>query len=362
MILRLLSIVCATQLIFFAALAQELPAHRSTYVNDFAEVLSPETEAELEVMLRDARTARGHEMSVVTIKRRAEYGGYSSLAQFSKELMNAWGIGNPDRNDGLLLVIATQDREARLALGTGYRARYDGIATRIIDRVILPEIRAGRMQEAVVAGTREALIQLATPTTATQESLWDKLVSWAEGKLPLLIFIIGALAISAKFILRRFDGVRDRFLPRKCPECQRRMLRLGNVQEAQYLNDAQLLEENLNAKNYTVWICPHDEHLKIKGRSNKRSRFKACPECGYHTREVHTHILIDHTYERAGLKDLTHRCANCNFQRVERKTIPRMRGGNSRGPGGSFGSGRGGGGSSGFGGGSSSGGGGSGSW
>ncbi len=69
-----------------------------------------------------------------------------SFERFATRLFNHWGIGNADRNDGILLLVAKKDRKVRIELGKGYPSSYDARAKEIIDTVIVPrdENRAPR--------------------------------------------------------------------------------------------------------------------------------------------------------------------------------------------------------------------------
>ena len=220
------------------ARAEPLPEYRSVLVNDFADMLSEETEATLEEMLLSAREARDHEMTVVTITRLADYDGYTRIEPFAKDLFNKWGVGNAERNDGLMLVVSLEDRRIRLALGSGYEARFDGIATRIIERDMVPEFRAGNPEAGIVAGTQAALAELrlgdgerqAAPSGDAQgdafetrsTGLLERIRNWMDGS-PLgrgLTMFAMALALPVSALLAVF-GIRigRKHLPRDCPEC-----------------------------------------------------------------------------------------------------------------------------------------------
>lgn len=69
--------------------AQGLPNHTSTFVNDFADLLDPETEARLTALLQQVKQDRGVEMTVVTINSRNDYGQYDAIEPFATALFNA---------------------------------------------------------------------------------------------------------------------------------------------------------------------------------------------------------------------------------------------------------------------------------
>lgn len=397
--------------VFTGALsAQELPAYRSIYLNDYTGTVSPDTEAQLSAMLAAARANRDHEMTVVVINRRADYGTYRDIAAFSTALFNSWGVGNAERNDGLMLVVALQDRDIQIALGAGYRARFDGVAKRIIDSIIVPDLRAGQLERGLLRGTKASLERLrlvpapvvtepvvaepviAEPVEAPEAApeagpavvpsdtaqappvaevgpgvdqrpgllfrIRDALI---EGALdnPVMAALTGLIGALASFFGIRW-GARNR--PRKCPECGRVMLRLGTSQEDQYLDHGQLVEEKINSKDYGVWFCTHDEHVTIIGYPVMFTRHQACPACSYHTYETRREVLKAATTARAGSAKLHHSCRNCDHADTSTVTIPRIRTQSASSRSGSGGSSRRSSSRSSFSGGRSSGGGASGKW
>ena len=355
--------LCAIFLVLtgLPALAQNLPDWQSIYVNDFADVLSPETEAQLEEMLKAARAERDHEMTVVTIDSVNSYTNNHTIERFAKDLFNHWGIGNAERNDGILLLVAVEDRRMRIALGSGFRARFDGVATRIIDSIIVPAFRDGRMEQGILQGTEASLERLRLDAPLPELTLRERFDDFKErSPLGAFLAVVGALLALPVTALLGVFGMRlgQRKLPRKCPECGRRMFVLGNVQEKQHLEPGQIVEERIGSKDYCVWVCSHDGHITVKAFPRMFSKKSACVNCTYHTSEATRTVTIPATYEAAGEARRDHSCANCGHEREEYVMISRkVRNRSSSGfSGGSSGGG------GGFGGGSSSGGGGSGSW
>lgn len=399
--LRTVWLVVILALAPLGATAQDKPAYPAYYTtltNDFADILSDEAEATINAELLAARQSRGLEMSVVTIRSRDDYAPSANIASFSKDLFNGWGIGNAERNDGILLLVAIEDREVRIALGAGYPARQDGIAARIIQTEILPAFREGRVADGILQGTRASISRLTAtdaptapapqvarpdPTAEVRppEPLRPAVVeqppeprdvgliariTQAIGRLsdsafdsPIIAALIAAIISGAGFF-----GIRlwPQWRPRKCPECGGVMLRLGEAQEDQYLNYGQLVEEAIKSKDYGVWFCPHDEHVTVKGYSKLFSRHKACPECGFHTYETSRFVVTPASTISMGIAQLDHSCRHCSYEVSEKVSIPKVTQSSSSSGRSSSGFSSSSSSSSSFGGGSSSGGGSSGSW
>ncbi|WP_394196684.1 TPM domain-containing protein [Litoreibacter albidus] len=369
------------------AVAQEklpYPQYYSVLTNDFADILSPEAEAQINAELQAARTERGREMTVVTIRSRDDYLPSTDIVGFAKDLFNGWGIGNAERNDGLLLLVAIEDREVRIALGAGYPARQDGVAARIIQTQIIPAFQEGRVADGILAGTRAALRQIQhpddkpiaaaprpQPQTQPQTAVPPAPRVLEQEPAPRSVGVLNraweafqsspiiSMLLAVLTAIGGFFGLREaqRRRPRKCPQCGDLMLRLGDAQEDQYLDHGQLVEERVKSKDYGVWFCTKDEHITVIGYPKMFSRHAACPNCTYHTYETERTVRTPATTTSMGVAQLDHHCKNCDHSASETVTIPKRPENNSSGT--SF-SGSSGGGS--FGGGSSSGGGASGSW
>ena len=184
--------------------------------------------------------------------------------------------------------------------------------------------------------------------------LLERAIAYFEGN-PIGSLIIAAITAVAGFF--GFHGV-QRYRPRKCPQCGKLMLRLGETQEDQYLDHGQLIEEQIKSKDYGVWFCTDDEHITVIGYPKLFARQSACPECKYHTYETSRTVLSHPSTISMGIAQLDHACKNCGHTASEKKSIPRIsKTSSSSSSSSSFGSS-----SSSFGGGSSSGGGSSGSW
>lgn len=129
------------------------------YVTDIANLLTDEQEQQLEDWLFDCEEENGFEMAVLTIFSIKDYAGTDngSVETFATGLFNAYGIGNMPADNGVLLLVAVNDREARIELGDGYDSRRDGDANRIMQNVIVPQFRNGRFDQGVMLGTQAIL-------------------------------------------------------------------------------------------------------------------------------------------------------------------------------------------------------------
>jgi uncharacterized protein len=196
-------------------LAQSFPEHTSVYVNDFAQILDDASETRITQALETLRTDTGVQATVVTISRRADYGASASIEAFAKGLFNHWGVGDAARNDGLLLLVAVEDHEARLALGAAYPPVWDGVALRLIDTEMLPALRENRMAAGTEAGAQAMIDRIARPFVGNQapNAPFDP-TPWMIGGGVLLAALVAARGRLADYALRL----------RACPTCGKRGL------------------------------------------------------------------------------------------------------------------------------------------
>ncbi len=203
--------------------ADTYPAHPDLFVNDHARVLDPAAEDGLRATLAALKAETGIEMTVLTIRSRDDYDSSASIEAFATGLFNDWGIGRADRNDGILVLVATADREMRIELGSAYNQDYDVLAQDIIGRFYLPDFRAGDYQSGIVAGTGETIARIARRHAAR---LPAEALPKTEGGMPGWLPIV-AIAVVGGLISARRRIADASFALRRCPSCGRLGMRRG---------------------------------------------------------------------------------------------------------------------------------------
>ena len=204
--------------------AQNYPQSRSSFVNDFAELIDPETEARITQTLKDLRENQGIEMTVVTIGSVRDYGSSQSVPDFTTSLFNAWGVGDATRNDGIMFLTSVRDREMFIGLGSGYPAAYDDRMDRVFDYHVKPYFVQESYAQGIEAGVLETIKR--TSTNFVEAVPKSNLVNRALGFLFKFLFFGIFIAVGV-FILW---GLLGKLLGdfsykfRNCPNCGRRML------------------------------------------------------------------------------------------------------------------------------------------
>ena len=76
------------------------------------------------------------------------------IEEYANRLFNHWGLGDKERNDGVLIIIAPKQRQLRIEVGYGLEhILTDAIASRIVNQHMLPHARQGNYGLALVDGS-----------------------------------------------------------------------------------------------------------------------------------------------------------------------------------------------------------------
>jgi len=199
------------------SLAQTFPELTGRVV-DQAGILEPSVEGQLDGQLAAHEQATSNQVVVVTLTSLEE----RSIEDYGCRLGRHWGIGQEGRNNGVLLIVAPNERKVRIEVGYGLEgALPDVLANQIIRDEILPRFRQGDMSGGVVAGTRTILAAIEGEYEALPQA--DRRRSNDGPDLAYMVLITGFFLF---FIMTRFLGEgrrgrrgrrRTRYLAAACP-------------------------------------------------------------------------------------------------------------------------------------------------
>lgn len=118
-------------------------------VSDFAGVLDAATEGRLTRRIQELKQKTGSEIAVVTMRTTQP----DPVPERAVRLAEAWKPGDPGKDNGVLFLVAVEDRELFIATGYGIEgALPDGLVGEIRDRTIVPRFRAGDLAGGIEAG------------------------------------------------------------------------------------------------------------------------------------------------------------------------------------------------------------------
>ncbi len=137
------------------AFGQDYPPRPAGPVYDGADMLSPAVEAQLDQRLRAYNAETGRALIVATVPSLSG----QNIEPYATGLFSTWGIGGAQRDMGLLLLIARDDRKLRIEVGYGLHPYFGGImAGRVINDVITPRFKQQDFDGGVTAGI-DAIMQ-----------------------------------------------------------------------------------------------------------------------------------------------------------------------------------------------------------
>ncbi|MCP4202971.1 MAG: YgcG family protein [bacterium] len=146
--LPLLILPAAIVLLAGAGAALEVP-YLSGRVTDLADLISAETEARISARVEEFENRTGSQIAVLTIPSLEG----EALEQFSLRVAETWGLGRAEQDDGVLLLVARDDRKMRIEVGYGLEADLtDAESGRILRNILTPRFKAGDFDGGIEQG------------------------------------------------------------------------------------------------------------------------------------------------------------------------------------------------------------------
>ena len=157
-------------------------------VVDNAHILSPPTIQSLNQQLEAYENGTSNQVVVATI---SSLNG-DSIDDYGYQLGRHWNIGQKGKDNGVLLIVAPNERKVRIEVGYGLEPLLtDAASSQIVNEVILPDFRAGHMEQGVVEGTQAILSVLggkSVPVVAQSDGQISGL-----GMFLLFLFVLFAI-------------------------------------------------------------------------------------------------------------------------------------------------------------------------
>ena len=179
------------------------------YVTDGAHLFDDASRAKLEAFLDQVHQKTGAQFAVLTVETCAP----EAPDTYKTRVFQSWGIGDDARDDGLLLLVAMQERAMRFETGYGLEGVLpDGWQGRMIREVALPLMREGRSADAITQAVLRTSTRIATDKGVTLE--WDgRELRYGNGsratRIPPALFALIAFLILST-LMRAAGGRRGR--------------------------------------------------------------------------------------------------------------------------------------------------------
>ncbi|HVT75078.1 MAG TPA: TPM domain-containing protein [Candidatus Paceibacterota bacterium] len=178
-----------------AALAYANPGPATGYVNDFAQLLPGDRRAALEAKLSNLHSETGAEVVVATVK---SLGG-DTVENFAAKLFEDWGIGRKDVDNGILVLVATEDRDMRIEVGYGLEPVVtDADASLIVRNIVIPAFRKDDYAGGLDAATDQIIGLIKNDPEAVT---WSEDAARADSPFLSTGFIVFALFVAFRTLI-----------------------------------------------------------------------------------------------------------------------------------------------------------------
>jgi uncharacterized protein len=150
-------LICPAYFVFLAVLLCWVAPACSAYpqpvsgkrVYDLASLLSPEQETQLEQLTSGVAEMTTAEFDIVTVS--SLHG--DSIEEYANDLFNEWAIGRADTNNGVLFLIAPNERKVRIEVGYGLEPLLtDGFCGDLINSIIIPFFKVKKFDKGIIIG------------------------------------------------------------------------------------------------------------------------------------------------------------------------------------------------------------------
>jgi uncharacterized protein len=166
---------------------------------DEAGILTAQDRVEIEAMMRALEAKSSDQIVVYTTKSLQGY----PIEDFGYQLGRFWKIGQAGTNNGIVLIVAPNDRKVRIEVGRGLEPQMtDLMSGTIIRNAVLPAFRRGDFSGGVKAAVRDikdVLLGDAAEVEARAKSLKPRVVTdWTPILVLLVFFLIWFLLVRAE--------------------------------------------------------------------------------------------------------------------------------------------------------------------
>ncbi len=176
-------------------------------VNDFAGLMTPAQQQNLESQLVSFAKETTNQITIVTVKSLGPY----DVSEYATELGNRWGVGSKKNKNGIVVLVSSEDRKINISPGYGLEgALTDAMCGRIIRNEMAPEFKNGNYYNGFQKAAT-ALIQ-ATKGEYTAENTHND--EDGGGGIPVLIIVIIIILVII-FFSSRGGGGGGRYISRR---------------------------------------------------------------------------------------------------------------------------------------------------
>ena len=135
--------------LLWASSVQAVPKRPPGTVGDFAGILDERAQQELSSIIFQAESKTSAEIAVVTVPSLEG----KSVEEYAHDVFNEWGIGKKGKDNGVLVLVAPNERKVRIEVGYGLEPILpDGLAGQIIREQFVPAFKGGDFPGGILGG------------------------------------------------------------------------------------------------------------------------------------------------------------------------------------------------------------------
>lgn len=210
------------------------------FVSDPESILSPQAVASIDGKLLALRDSTSAEVAVVVLPTIGPY----TPEDFALRVAERWGVGGRKSDNGMLILLVTEDRYIRFEVGYGLEGvMTDALSKRIQTQIMGPYLSAGEWDAGMIAGVNAVAGVLADPDSQLAREVREQESENVFEALSMLGITILFISIVGVVLAKRKR--------RKCPKCGHRMTITGE-EAARLSKSARLIT--------TSWRCPNCGH------------------------------------------------------------------------------------------------------
>jgi len=149
------------------ALALDFPPLTGRVV-DQADIITPQARSDLETKLKDLEDKSSIQLVVATVK--SLQGG--DIETYANQLFRNWKLGQAQKNNGVLLLVAPNEHKVRIEVGYGLEGTLtDALSSVIISSAIVPRFKAGDFSGGITRGVDGIISVLSGDTSEWQRKV-----------------------------------------------------------------------------------------------------------------------------------------------------------------------------------------------
>ncbi|MFZ5946131.1 MAG: TPM domain-containing protein [Bacillota bacterium] len=162
--------------------APELPNYSGDiYVHDFAQIISSQMEYKLLAAAREIENNTSAQISIVTIDSLQG----TDIESYSNELFRKWGIGDKEKENGILFLVAKAEEKFRIEVGYGLEGRINDAKAGDILRNVAPYFQSGDFDSGIAVAFNSLANEISQEyaNTNSEETQSEKSVNipwWAQ--------------------------------------------------------------------------------------------------------------------------------------------------------------------------------------